>query len=165
MPRCDLRNLTLSRSVPLSTPVSSAPSPFRNSQSYIQAIRDLSHLIFSRLRNALHQNDLIYRLTPEGRWNHRACQLAHQHTGSTPTWAGTPPPNAPTTVTPPQQPHPHRFIRLTWPSLDPVGKAQTSASSSGAGTHPPAAGTGNPEVRVSGVEQGVTGVTMLVMPE
>ncbi|XP_017899321.1 PREDICTED: LOW QUALITY PROTEIN: taurochenodeoxycholic 6 alpha-hydroxylase [Capra hircus] len=52
----------------------------RNSQSYIQAIRDLSHLIFSRLRNALHQNDLIYRLTPEGRWNHEACQLAHQHT-------------------------------------------------------------------------------------
>uniref|UniRef100_A0A452FGX1 Cytochrome P450 family 4 subfamily A member 11 n=1 Tax=Capra hircus TaxID=9925 RepID=A0A452FGX1_CAPHI len=52
----------------------------RNSQSYIQAIRDLSHLVVSRLRNALHQNDLIYRLTPEGRWNHRACQLAHQHT-------------------------------------------------------------------------------------
>ncbi|KAJ1063859.1 hypothetical protein K5549_009171 [Capra hircus] len=54
----------------------------RNSQSYIQAIRDLSHLIFSRLRNALHQNDLIYRLTPEGRWNHEALQLAHQHTES-----------------------------------------------------------------------------------
>uniref|UniRef100_A0A4W2FNX8 Cytochrome P450 4A25-like n=1 Tax=Bos indicus x Bos taurus TaxID=30522 RepID=A0A4W2FNX8_BOBOX len=52
----------------------------RNSQSYIQAIRDLSHLIVSRLRNAFHQNDLIYRLTPEGHWNHRACQLAHQHT-------------------------------------------------------------------------------------
>ncbi|XP_069446712.1 cytochrome P450 4A11-like isoform X2 [Ovis canadensis] len=52
----------------------------RNSQSYIQAIRDLSHLIFSRLRNAFHQNDLIYRLTPEGRRNHRACQIAHQHT-------------------------------------------------------------------------------------
>ncbi|XP_068847658.1 taurochenodeoxycholic 6 alpha-hydroxylase-like isoform X1 [Capricornis sumatraensis] len=52
----------------------------RNSQSYIQAIRDLSHLIFSRLRNAFHQNDLIYRLTPEGRRNHRACQIVHQHT-------------------------------------------------------------------------------------
>ncbi|XP_069446805.1 taurochenodeoxycholic 6 alpha-hydroxylase-like isoform X3 [Ovis canadensis] len=52
----------------------------RNSQAYIQAIRDLSHLVVSRLRNALHQNDLIYRLTPEGRWNHQACQLAHQHT-------------------------------------------------------------------------------------
>uniref|UniRef100_A0A8B9W917 Cytochrome P450 4A11-like n=1 Tax=Bos mutus grunniens TaxID=30521 RepID=A0A8B9W917_BOSMU len=55
--------------------------------SYIQAIRDLSHLIVSRLRNAFHQNDLIYRLTPEGRWNHRACQLTHQHTGSPPSWA------------------------------------------------------------------------------
>uniref|UniRef100_A0A8C2RXU4 Uncharacterized protein n=1 Tax=Capra hircus TaxID=9925 RepID=A0A8C2RXU4_CAPHI len=52
----------------------------RNSQSYIQAIRNLSHLIFSRLRNAFHQNDLIYRLTPEGCRNHRACQIAHQHT-------------------------------------------------------------------------------------
>uniref|UniRef100_A0A8B9W4H9 Taurochenodeoxycholic 6 alpha-hydroxylase-like n=1 Tax=Bos mutus grunniens TaxID=30521 RepID=A0A8B9W4H9_BOSMU len=52
----------------------------RNSQSYIQAIKDVSHLIISRLRNAFHQNDLIYRLTPEGHWNHRACQLAHQHT-------------------------------------------------------------------------------------
>ncbi|KAF4021823.1 hypothetical protein G4228_013771 [Cervus hanglu yarkandensis] len=52
----------------------------RNSQSYIQAIKDLSHLFFSRLRNAFHQNDLIYRLTPEGRWNHRACHIAHQHT-------------------------------------------------------------------------------------
>ncbi|CAM9337799.1 unnamed protein product [Rangifer tarandus platyrhynchus] len=52
----------------------------RNSQSYIQAIRDLSHLIISRVRNAFYQNDLIYRLTPEGRWNHRACHIAHQHT-------------------------------------------------------------------------------------
>ncbi|XP_032485109.1 taurochenodeoxycholic 6 alpha-hydroxylase-like isoform X1 [Phocoena sinus] len=52
----------------------------RNIQSYIQAIRDLGNLTFSRLRNALHQNDIIYRLTPEGRWSHRACQLAHQHT-------------------------------------------------------------------------------------
>ncbi|XP_070642695.1 cytochrome P450 4A25-like isoform X1 [Bos indicus] len=68
------------RSAPPSPPASSASSPFRNSQSYIQAIRDVSHLIVSRLRNAFHQNDLIYRLTPEGHWNHRACQLAHQHT-------------------------------------------------------------------------------------
>ncbi|NIG60277.1 cytochrome P450 4A11-like [Pontoporia blainvillei] len=52
----------------------------RNIQLYIQAIRDLSNLTFSRLRNAFHQNDIIYRLTPEGRWSHRACQLAHQHT-------------------------------------------------------------------------------------
>ncbi|OWK04509.1 CYP4A11 [Cervus elaphus hippelaphus] len=46
----------------------------KNSQSYIQAIRDLNNL------NAFYQNDLIYRLTPEGRWNHRACHIAHQHT-------------------------------------------------------------------------------------
>ncbi|XP_061040238.1 cytochrome P450 4A11-like isoform X3 [Eubalaena glacialis] len=52
----------------------------RNIQFYIQAIRDLSNLTFSRIRNAFHQNDFIYRLTPEGRWSHRACQLAHQHT-------------------------------------------------------------------------------------
>uniref|UniRef100_A0A8C8WXU5 Cytochrome P450 4A11-like n=1 Tax=Panthera leo TaxID=9689 RepID=A0A8C8WXU5_PANLE len=48
--------------------------------SYIQAIQDLSNLFFSRVRNAFHQNDIIYKLTPEGRWNHRACQLAHRHT-------------------------------------------------------------------------------------
>ncbi|XP_023105399.2 cytochrome P450 4A11-like isoform X1 [Felis catus] len=52
----------------------------RISQSYIQAIQDLSNLIFSRVRNVFHQDDIIYRLTPEGRWNHRACQIAHQHT-------------------------------------------------------------------------------------
>ncbi|KAM9107778.1 LOW QUALITY PROTEIN: cytochrome P450 4A11-like [Megaptera novaeangliae] len=52
----------------------------RNIQSYIQAIRDLNNLVFSRVRNVFHQNDFIYRLTPEGRWSHRACQLTHQHT-------------------------------------------------------------------------------------
>ncbi|GAB5575040.1 cytochrome P450 4A11-like isoform X1 [Prionailurus iriomotensis] len=52
----------------------------RISQSYIQAIQDLSNLFFSRVRNVFHQDDIIYRLTPEGRWNHRACQIAHQHT-------------------------------------------------------------------------------------
>ncbi|XP_059975099.1 cytochrome P450 4A11-like [Mesoplodon densirostris] len=46
----------------------------------IQAIRDLGNLTITRLRNAFHQNDIIYRLTPEDRWSHRACQLAHQHT-------------------------------------------------------------------------------------
>ncbi|XP_029805282.1 cytochrome P450 4A11-like isoform X1 [Suricata suricatta] len=51
----------------------------RISQAYIQTIQDLSNLFFSRVRNAFLQNDIIYRLTPEGRWNHRACQLAHQH--------------------------------------------------------------------------------------
>ncbi|XP_004413225.1 PREDICTED: cytochrome P450 4A6-like [Odobenus rosmarus divergens] len=52
----------------------------RYSQSYLQAVRDLNNLVFSRIRNAFYQKDIIYRLTPEGRWNHRACQLAHQHT-------------------------------------------------------------------------------------
>ncbi|XP_064445265.1 cytochrome P450 4A11-like isoform X2 [Mirounga angustirostris] len=49
-------------------------------QSYLQAIRDLNNLVLSRIRNAFYQKDFIYRLTPEGRRNHRACQLAHQHT-------------------------------------------------------------------------------------
>ncbi|XP_055258182.1 cytochrome P450 4A24-like [Moschus berezovskii] len=52
----------------------------RNAQSYTQAIKDISHLIYSRLRNGFHQNDLIYRLTPEGHRSHQACHIAHQHT-------------------------------------------------------------------------------------
>uniref|UniRef100_A0A8D2CQ94 Uncharacterized protein n=1 Tax=Sciurus vulgaris TaxID=55149 RepID=A0A8D2CQ94_SCIVU len=52
----------------------------RNFQSYIQAICDLSYLIPSRLRNAFHQNDTIYRLTSAGRWSNHACQIAHKHT-------------------------------------------------------------------------------------
>ncbi|XP_032103382.1 cytochrome P450 4A11 isoform X1 [Sapajus apella] len=52
----------------------------RDSQSYIQAIMDMNNLFFSRVRNAFHQNDTIYSLTTAGRWSHRACQLAHQHT-------------------------------------------------------------------------------------
>ncbi|KAG5214721.1 hypothetical protein JEQ12_000297 [Ovis aries] len=52
----------------------------RNSQSYIQAIKNLNSMLFSRLRNVFYQNDLIYRLTREGHWNHQACQLAHQYT-------------------------------------------------------------------------------------
>ncbi|XP_059939167.1 taurochenodeoxycholic 6 alpha-hydroxylase-like [Mesoplodon densirostris] len=52
----------------------------RKIQSYIQAIKDLSNLSFSRVRNIFYQNDIIYRLTPEGRWSQRACQLTHQHT-------------------------------------------------------------------------------------
>uniref|UniRef100_A0A8D0UVS6 Uncharacterized protein n=1 Tax=Sus scrofa TaxID=9823 RepID=A0A8D0UVS6_PIG len=52
-----------------------------DSQSYIQAIWDLKNLIFSRLRSAFLQNDIIYRLSPEGRQCQRACQKVHQHTG------------------------------------------------------------------------------------
>ncbi|XP_037683227.1 cytochrome P450 4A11 isoform X3 [Choloepus didactylus] len=52
----------------------------RKSYTYIQAVGDMSNLLFTRGRNVFYQNDIIYRLTPEGRWSHRACQLAHQHT-------------------------------------------------------------------------------------
>ncbi|XP_062047242.1 cytochrome P450 4A5-like [Lepus europaeus] len=52
----------------------------RNSHSYIQAINDLNNLVFARVRNIFHQSDTLYRLSPEGRLAHRACQLAHEHT-------------------------------------------------------------------------------------
>ncbi|ELV12923.1 Cytochrome P450 4A11 [Tupaia chinensis] len=52
----------------------------RNSQSYIQAIGDMKNLLFSRVRSAFHQNDIIYWLTPDGRRTHRTSQIAHQHT-------------------------------------------------------------------------------------
>ncbi|XP_055258186.1 taurochenodeoxycholic 6 alpha-hydroxylase-like [Moschus berezovskii] len=52
----------------------------REAQSYNEAINDIGHLIFSRMRNGFHQNDLIYRLTPEGRRSHQACHIAHQQT-------------------------------------------------------------------------------------
>uniref|UniRef100_A0A8C4MDV7 Cytochrome P450 family 4 subfamily A member 11 n=1 Tax=Equus asinus asinus TaxID=83772 RepID=A0A8C4MDV7_EQUAS len=55
----------------------------RNSQSYTEAVADLNNLFYSWVRNAFFQNDIIYSLTPDGRWNQRACQLAHQHTGCT----------------------------------------------------------------------------------
>uniref|UniRef100_A0A8C7AEI6 Cytochrome P450 4A11 n=1 Tax=Neovison vison TaxID=452646 RepID=A0A8C7AEI6_NEOVI len=51
----------------------------RYSQSYLQAIQDLNNLV-RPVRNVFYQKDIIYRLTTEGRWNHWACQLAHQHT-------------------------------------------------------------------------------------
>ncbi|XP_055978217.1 cytochrome P450 4A6-like isoform X1 [Sorex fumeus] len=52
----------------------------RKSLSYTQAIEDLKHLFFSRVRNFFHQNDFIYSLTPAGRSYAKACQLAHEHT-------------------------------------------------------------------------------------
>uniref|UniRef100_A0A8C6DZC2 Uncharacterized protein n=1 Tax=Moschus moschiferus TaxID=68415 RepID=A0A8C6DZC2_MOSMO len=52
----------------------------RTCQSYIQAVRNLNDMFFSRVRNVFYQYDFIYRLTPEGRRNHQTCQLAHQHT-------------------------------------------------------------------------------------
>ncbi|XP_012872414.1 PREDICTED: cytochrome P450 4A12-like isoform X2 [Dipodomys ordii] len=52
----------------------------RKSKAYIQAIRDLNNLVFARMRNVFHQNDVIYSLTSNGRTYHHACQLAHEHT-------------------------------------------------------------------------------------
>uniref|UniRef100_A0A5F9DC78 Cytochrome P450, family 4, subfamily A, polypeptide 5 n=1 Tax=Oryctolagus cuniculus TaxID=9986 RepID=A0A5F9DC78_RABIT len=52
----------------------------RTSKSYIQAVRELSDLALQRVRNVFHQSDFLYRLSPEGRLSHRACQLAHEHT-------------------------------------------------------------------------------------
>ncbi|XP_062047245.1 cytochrome P450 4A7 [Lepus europaeus] len=52
----------------------------RTSKSYIQAVRELSDLALQRVRNVFHQSDFLYRLSPEGRLAHRACQLAHEHT-------------------------------------------------------------------------------------
>uniref|UniRef100_A0A8D1N2C1 Cytochrome P450 4A11 n=1 Tax=Sus scrofa TaxID=9823 RepID=A0A8D1N2C1_PIG len=51
-----------------------------DSQSYIQAIWDLKNLFSTRTKSAFLQNDIIYRLSPEGRKNHRAARIAHQHT-------------------------------------------------------------------------------------
>ena len=72
-----------SRSDATPHPVPSASSPLRNSKTYLQAIWDLNNLVFTRMRNVFYWKDIIYRLTPEGRWNHQACHLAHQHTGCT----------------------------------------------------------------------------------
>ena len=54
----------------------------RNYKTYIQAIADLNNLFYSRVRNFFHQNDTIYSLSSNGRLADRACQLAHDHTGS-----------------------------------------------------------------------------------
>ena len=140
MPQCCLSPLTEESSTQRPTPSPGQklpqlqsllhPLPFRNSQSYLQAIRDLNNLFFSRVRNAFYQNDLIYRLSPEGRWNHQACQLAHQYTGSPPSRG--------------LLPHLHQ-AHVKGPDLDLSGRVQTPVCSSGVGTHAPAAGTGNPE--------------------
>ncbi|XP_072580178.1 cytochrome P450 4A6-like isoform X1 [Vulpes vulpes] len=52
----------------------------RNSQAYIQAIRDMNNLVFARVRNVFYQKDIFYWLTSEGRRNHKARQIAHKHT-------------------------------------------------------------------------------------
>ncbi|XP_004679536.1 PREDICTED: cytochrome P450 4A11-like [Condylura cristata] len=53
----------------------------RSSLSYIQAIDNLKNLFFSRAKNVFYQNDTVYGMTPEGRRNHQACEVAHEHTG------------------------------------------------------------------------------------
>nr|XP_045005076.1 cytochrome P450 4A11-like [Jaculus jaculus] len=52
----------------------------RNSQPYLQAVNDLKTLINTRMRNIFYQNNGIYKLTSDGRWTNRACQIAHEHT-------------------------------------------------------------------------------------
>ena len=43
----------------------------------------MNNLVFARVRNVFYQKDIFYGLTSEGRRNHKACQLAHEHTGWT----------------------------------------------------------------------------------
>ncbi|XP_049631156.1 cytochrome P450 4A11-like [Suncus etruscus] len=52
----------------------------RKSQSYTQAIERLKSFYYSRVRNAFHQNDVIYRLSSKGHSNSQACEVAHKHT-------------------------------------------------------------------------------------
>ncbi|KYO19308.1 hypothetical protein Y1Q_0003460 [Alligator mississippiensis] len=47
---------------------------------YIQAILNLSHMVYKRIQNPLHHNDLIYWLSSQGRHFNKACKLAHLHT-------------------------------------------------------------------------------------
>uniref|UniRef100_A0A8C0GZV3 Cytochrome P450 n=1 Tax=Chelonoidis abingdonii TaxID=106734 RepID=A0A8C0GZV3_CHEAB len=50
------------------------------SNSYIQAVFDISYLVNHRLRIFPYHNDLIYWLSPHGFQFRKACQLAHHHT-------------------------------------------------------------------------------------
>ncbi|XP_043859692.1 cytochrome P450 4A11-like [Dromiciops gliroides] len=52
----------------------------RNSNSYIQAVRDLTYLLTSRVQNGLHHNDTIYWLSSAGRRTRQAARRAHQYT-------------------------------------------------------------------------------------
>ncbi|XP_021016526.1 cytochrome P450 4A12A [Mus caroli] len=52
----------------------------RKYKSYIQAVEDLNNLVFLRVQNIFHQNDIIYRVSSNGCWANSACQLAHDHT-------------------------------------------------------------------------------------
>ncbi|ERE83187.1 cytochrome P450 4A14-like protein [Cricetulus griseus] len=51
-----------------------------NSRSYTKAVEDLNSLAFFRMRSAFYENNTIYKMSSDGRWFYRACQLAHEHT-------------------------------------------------------------------------------------
>lgn len=58
------------------------PPVHRNSRSYTKAVEDLNTLTFFRVRSAFYGNSIIYNMSSDGRLSRRACQIAHEHTGS-----------------------------------------------------------------------------------
>ncbi|XP_003770498.1 cytochrome P450 4A11-like [Sarcophilus harrisii] len=52
----------------------------RNSNSYIQAVHDLTYLLTYRIENGFLHSDIIYWLSPVGHRTRRAIQRAHQYT-------------------------------------------------------------------------------------
>ncbi|KAL1776995.1 Cytochrome P450 4A14 [Sigmodon hispidus] len=52
----------------------------KNSRSYTKAVEDLNNLAFFRVRSAFYGSNIIYKMSPDGRLSHRACQIAHEHT-------------------------------------------------------------------------------------
>nr|XP_014430679.1 cytochrome P450 4B1-like isoform X2 [Pelodiscus sinensis] len=51
-----------------------------DSDDYIKAVYNLTYLVFHRARFFPYHNDLIYRISPQGRRFREACRLAHLHT-------------------------------------------------------------------------------------
>uniref|UniRef100_K7G4B5 Cytochrome P450 4B1-like n=1 Tax=Pelodiscus sinensis TaxID=13735 RepID=K7G4B5_PELSI len=51
-----------------------------DSDGYIKAVYDLTYLVYHRIRFFPYYNDLIYRISPQGRRFREACRLAHLHT-------------------------------------------------------------------------------------
>ncbi|XP_074122121.1 cytochrome P450 4A11-like [Sminthopsis crassicaudata] len=52
----------------------------RNSNSYIQAVHDLTYLLTSRIENGFLHSDIIYWLSPAGHRTRRAIQRSHRYT-------------------------------------------------------------------------------------
>ncbi|XP_077189955.1 cytochrome P450 4B1-like [Paroedura picta] len=48
--------------------------------TYIKTVYDLCLMFYQRMKKPLHQNELIYLLTSEGRQFHKGCKTAHLHT-------------------------------------------------------------------------------------